>query len=90
MLGRGDSYLLPPAQRATRISRGHPEGFRESFANVYADFAALIAAGLTASPADPLALESPGVADGLRGVLFVDATLKSSQHGGRWIDCALE
>ncbi len=89
-LGRGDPYLLPAAQRATRISRGHPEGFRESFANLYADFAALIAARLTGAEADALALQSPGVEDGLRGVLFVDAVLRSSRQGGCWIDCAQE
>ena len=35
--GRGDPSLLPAARRATRIARGHPEGFREAFANLYAD-----------------------------------------------------
>ncbi len=89
-LGRGDPYLLPAAQCATRISRGHPEGFRESFANLYADFAALIAARLTSTDPDPLALRIPTVEDGLRGILFVDAALQSSRQGGGWVNCALE
>lgn len=88
-LGRGDAQLSPAAQAATRIARGHPEGFRESFANLYADFAALIAARMTAAEADPLARLAPGVEDGLHGMLFVEAALQSSRQGGRWVDCLL-
>lgn len=86
-LARGDAYLLPEARRASRISRGHPEGFRESFANLYADAAEAIVARITGQRADPLALDFPTVTDGLRGVLFVDAVMRSTQHGGRWGGC---
>lgn len=34
VLARAGPYLLPAARRANRIMRGHPEGFRESFANL--------------------------------------------------------
>lgn len=87
MLGRGDARLHPAAQRATRISRGHPEGFRESFANLYADFAEAIAARITGIPADPLCSWSPNVHDGLWGIEFVEATLASSRQSGAWITC---
>lgn len=87
ILARGDGYLLPEALRAARISRGHPEGFRESFANLYADVAEAMLARITGLPADPLALDFPSVRDGLRGVLFVDAVLRSGRRGGTWVDC---
>jgi predicted dehydrogenase len=87
MLGRGDARLHPAAQRATRIARGHPEGFRESFANLYADFAEAIAARITGIPADPLCSWSPNVHDGLWGLEFVEATLASSRQSGAWITC---
>ena len=87
MLGRGDARLHPAAQRATRIARGHPEGFRESFANLYADFAEAIAARITGIPADPLCSWSPNVHDGLLGLEFVEATLASSRQSGAWITC---
>ena len=88
-LARGDSYLLPEAHRAARISRGHPEGFRESFANLYADAAEAMLACITGRPANPLALDFPTVHDGLRGVLFVDAAVRSSRELGRWTDCEI-
>jgi len=88
-LARGDPYLLPEALRAARISRGHPEGFRESFANIYADAAEAMLARMTGRPADPLALDFPTVHDGLRGVLFVDAAVQSSRELGRWRDCEI-
>lgn len=87
VLGRGDTYLLPAARRASRIARGHPEGFRESFANLYADAAEAIVAQLTGRPADPLALDFPDAGDGLRGLLFIDAALRSSRAGGGWVEC---
>ena len=87
ILGRGDARLHPAAQRATRIARGHPEGFRESFANLYADFAEAIAARITGVPADPLCSWSPGVRDGLWGLEFVEATLASSRQSGAWTTC---
>ena len=87
ILGRGDARLHPAAQRATRIARGHPEGFRESFANLYADFAEAIAARITGVPADSLCSWSPGVRDGLWGLEFVEATLASSRQSGAWTTC---
>ncbi len=86
-LGRGDARLHPAAQRASRIARGHPEGFRESFANLYADFAEAIAARITGVAAEPLSSGSPGVRDGLWGLEFVEAVLASSRAGGAWTDC---
>lgn len=86
-LGRGDAYLAPAAARACRIARGHPEGFRESFATLYADFAEAIVAHMTGIPADPCASWFPGTADGLHSALFVEAALSSSRQGGAWVDC---
>jgi predicted dehydrogenase len=90
ILARGDPYLLPSALRANRIMRGHPEGFRESFANLYADFAEAIIANSSGKVSDPLAMEFPTVMDGLRGVLFIKAALNSSAAGGSWVNCEVE
>jgi len=43
-LGRGEPGLLPEAQRMTRVPRGHPEGYREAFANLYAEAAVALEA----------------------------------------------
>ncbi len=75
---------LPLAARASRIVAGHPEGFHEGFANVYSDAAEAIAARRTARDPDPLAMHFPDALDGLMGVAFVDATIRSSARGGVW------
>ncbi len=73
------------AARALRIVAGHPEGFIEGFANIYADAAEAIAAAITGAAADPLALDFPTADDGLKGVEFIDAVLRSSASGG-WVE----
>ena len=84
-LARGDADLLAPAARLVRIARGHPEGLTEAFANLYRDAAELIAARLTSHPVDPLALDFPTAEDGLEGMKFVDAALRSRADGGGWV-----
>ena len=79
---------LPLAARSSRIVAGHPEGFHESFANLYTDAAEAIAARRSGKAADPLALHFPNSFDGLMGIRFVDAVIKSSQGNGVWTDCA--
>ncbi len=82
--GRG---TLPLAARASRIVRGHPEGFHEAFANLYSDAAEAIAARRSGSEPDPLALHFPTADDGVVGLEFVDAALSSSEAGGVWTAC---
>jgi len=79
---------LPLAARSSRIVAGHPEGFHESFANLYTDAAEAIAARRSGKAADPMALHFPNSFDGLMGIRFVDAVIKSSQRNGVWTDCA--
>mgnify|MGYP001030774434 FL=1 len=86
ILARGDADLLPPAKRLVRIARGHPEGFLEAFANLYRDAAEAIAARLTGIPADPLALGFPTAADGVEGLEFIEAALRSRAAGGGWVE----
>ena len=87
-LARGDADLLAPAARLVRIARGHPEGLTEAFANLYRDAAELIAARLTSPPVDPLALDFPNAEDGLEGLMFVEAALRSREAGGGWVGFA--
>jgi predicted dehydrogenase len=75
---------LPLAARASRIVKGHPEGFHEGFANLYSDAAEAIAARRSGTAADPLALHFPNAADGVRGVAFVEAAITSSANDGAW------
>jgi predicted dehydrogenase len=88
IMARGDVDLLPPAQRLLRISRGHPEGLLEAFANLYRDAAEAIAARLTGDAPDPRALDFPGAEDGVVAAGFIDAAIASRARGGAWVDCS--
>ncbi len=76
---------LPLAARSSRIVAGHPEGFHEGFANLYADAAEAIAARRSGREADPLALHFPNALDGLLGVRFVNSVVESSNANGQWV-----
>lgn len=77
--GAGDA-----AARVSRIPPGHPEGYLEGFANVYAEAAAAILAARDGKPA-PEGVVYPTVQDGLRGVQFVSACVKSSARNAAWV-----
>ncbi len=72
------------AARVSRIPSGHPEGYLEGFANIYTEAAEAILAHREGWPpaADVL---FPGIDDGLEGVAFVDACVRSSRAGGKWV-----
>jgi hypothetical protein len=74
----------PAARRASRIVAGHPEGFHESFANIYSDAAEAIAARRSGKDVDPLAQDFPDHSDGASGVVFVVAAVASSKNAGTW------
>ncbi|MEO0821655.1 MAG: Gfo/Idh/MocA family oxidoreductase [Pseudomonadota bacterium] len=84
LLTRGGPAMGAEAARLARIPPGHPEGYLEGFANIYAEAAALIRAHRAGTSPDP-AVTAPGLADGLAGMAFVDACLRSSARGGTWI-----
>jgi predicted dehydrogenase len=87
---RGGPGLKPEALRSQRIGIGHPEGYQEAFAVLYADAAEAIVARKLGKPVDPLALDFPTVEDGARTMKFIAAAVESSDDGGRWVDARLE
>ncbi|MPW04287.1 gfo/Idh/MocA family oxidoreductase [Paraburkholderia sp. CNPSo 3155] len=76
----------PVAAHATRVPAGHPEGYLEAFAQLYKDAALQIDAlnEGRAPPAESLLLTT--VDDGVDGLRFIDAVLKSSAADGRWVE----
>jgi predicted dehydrogenase len=75
---------LPLSAHSSRIVAGHPEGFHECFANIYSDAAQAIAARRAGKAAEPLALHFPNANDGLLGLQFVDAVIRSNARDGAW------
>ncbi len=82
---RGSAGTGRAAAHATRIPSGHPEGYLEAFAQLYSDLAEQITARRENRPADPDSLLVPGVSDGVEGVRFINAAIKSSRRGSAWI-----
>lgn len=68
--------LTPNALRATRLPAGHPEGYIEAFANLYTSFADALHGDGT--------LDCPDVQDGVRGMAFVEACVRSSKANAAW------
>lgn len=83
ILSRGGAGTGAAAARVTRIPAGHPEGYLEAFASVYTEIAAAIRAR-RAGKRPPREVVFPGLVDGVRGLRFVDAAVRSSARGGRW------
>ncbi|NNG04633.1 MAG: Gfo/Idh/MocA family oxidoreductase [Inquilinus sp.] len=76
------------AGRVSRVPPGHPEGYLEGFATIYAEAARAIQARRAGRPVDPEVLH-PTVQDGLQGVALVDACVRSSKRNGAWVTLAL-
>ncbi len=79
---RGSAVLGSDARYATRLPAGHPEGFLEGFANLYREFADTLEARRD-SMIPPVTL-LPTVADGVRGVKFIEKVVASAKTGSIW------
>jgi predicted dehydrogenase len=79
-----NGYLGKAALAAGRTPPAHPEGYLEAFANIYRNFAAHIRALVTNTKPDELVLDYPKIEDGIRGMAFIEAVVKSSQNNAAW------
>ncbi|MFS2035765.1 Gfo/Idh/MocA family protein [Polaromonas sp. CT11-55] len=84
VLTRGSPWLGEAARRATRLPTGHPEAFLEAFANVYLGVAAHIRAVQAGRAPDPLEADYPRLADGVRGVRFIEKVVESAGSQAKW------
>ncbi len=83
---RGADDLSPDAKARIRTPPGHPEGYLEAFANLYAGFAEAIQARRADREPDPIGQNLPLAYDGLKGVAFVEAVVDSHEADGQpWI-----
>jgi len=84
LLTRGGAGVGAAAARVTRTPPGHPEGYLEGFANIYAEAARAIRAR-QAGEALPEGVVYPTLADGLAGMRFVEACVQSSTRNAAWV-----
>ncbi len=84
-IGRGDAGLPPEITALGRTPRGHPEGLREAFANIYAELAQQRLARALGEPEPDLPY--PRIEEAAHTMAFIEACL-ASQASGRWADVA--
>jgi len=88
ILRTGWGYLGADAARNTRTPAGHPEGYLEAFANIYAAFYRGVRDHAAGKKVDPRDYDFPGIADGVRGMAFIDAVIRSAQSQQKWTEFA--
>ncbi len=81
---RGNSYNGAEATKYTRLPFGHPEAFIEAFANVYLAAAEAIADALAGTYPRPEGYDFPTIDDGVEGMAFIEAAVKSSKANAAW------
>lgn len=86
-IGRGDPGLPPEIAALSRTPRGHPEGLREAFANLYGELAQERVARTLGEPVPERPY--PRIADGVHTMAFIEACLASQATGG-WVDVATD
>lgn len=86
ILARGGPATHPATRRMSRVPAGHTEGYIEAFASLYGEVASRLLARRGGDAGD-VANEAwfPTIADGLRGVLFIETVQASSCEGGAWL-----
>ncbi|MFY0617094.1 Gfo/Idh/MocA family protein [Shimia sp.] len=87
ILTRAGSGALEMTEGLTRTPGGHPEGYLEGFANIYLEAAAMIRAHQAGAVGDVGTL-LPGIQEGMAGMQFIDACVRSSQRDAAWIGLA--
>jgi predicted dehydrogenase len=85
VISRATGAANAAAARVSRIPSGHPEGYLEGFATLYAEIAQAIRAARPGGRKADKAAHFPTLADGLKGVEFIEAVVRSSVRGGRWV-----
>lgn len=89
ILRAGGNYgdrLSSYATMNCRTPGGHPEGYLEAFANIYHNFAKTLSAKIDGTEPTKEELDFPGVADGIRGMAFIDNVVASAQSDIKWTE----
>jgi predicted dehydrogenase len=86
-LERGMGYMdnADPAIGCNRIGGGHPEGFFESWANLYHRYALVMSAADSPDEAQSNPVWYPDIDDGIAGVRFLECCVESADSDSNWV-----
>jgi len=79
-----NGYVDAVSAAHSRIPAGHPEGYLEGFANIYRNFVNDLRRRAGACDIEQHVCEYPTIRDGVRGMAFIEAVVKSSQNNAAW------
>ena len=82
----GQQYLSSSAKHNIRLPAGHPEGYIEAFANIYRNFAVSLLATMQGIEPTEEDTDFPTVADGVRGMKFLETVIASGKSEQKWTD----
>ncbi len=78
-------FVGSAASSNVRLPAGHPEGYIEAFANIYRAFAEDLSGIIDGTDDHNPSKDYPGSKDGLRGMSFLDAVVRSRASDDKWI-----
>ena len=81
----GTPFVGKAAAANFRVPAGHPEGYLEAFANIYSNFAGALYKALAGNEVDETRFDYPNVRDGVRGMGFLDAVVRSNGSEEKWV-----
>jgi predicted dehydrogenase len=80
----GVGNLSPQTNAHTRQPAGHPEGYVETFANIYRNFALAVRARWEGKAQNPI-YDFPGIEEGIKGMAFIENVVRSSRDNqNKW------
>ena len=83
---RGMAYISPKAATYSRLPTGHPEGLYEAFANMYTAWNRAILKRVNGETLTADDLDFPSLDEGIAGVRFIQAAVRSSNADGIWTE----
>lgn len=85
LITRGGAGSGEAAAAVSRIPPGHPEGYLEGFATIYAEAADAIRSVQGGGARTAAMGVLPGIAEGMAGMAFIDACVRSSKADAGWV-----
>ena len=83
---RGMGYVSGRSVEMNRLPSGHPEGLYVAFANIYQCFISAVLKKVNGEELTESDLDFPTAHDGVAGVRFISAALKSTKEDNRWVN----
>ncbi|MFA3791173.1 Gfo/Idh/MocA family protein [Aliiglaciecola sp. SL4] len=83
MIRAGVGDCAAATAQSLRTPAGHPEGYIEAFANLYAQFAQQIR-DFEQSERTDISLQAPGINAAIRGMAFIENTVAASKSSQKW------